>query len=254
MKPNQLPALLAIAMLASCGSGGGDRSSQGIATPEPIDGPIHGSYDGVTNTGRKVSTIFSGSGEIWTIYTSAENSSVIGGFAYGKSTSSGGKLTASVKDFNLEGAGVISGSASATYRDGQSIDGSINYPSIRETISFSGVYDATYNVVAYISNIAGTYKAIGVNEFTDEGVELSIDNDGAITGKGDSGCVFSGSVLVDPTKHLFTVAIRFGAPPCLYANQDFRGIATYDLGSKTLASMVVNTGESAGFVLVGEKQ
>jgi hypothetical protein len=34
MKPNQLPALLAIVMLASCGSGGGNKSSQGV-TGEP---------------------------------------------------------------------------------------------------------------------------------------------------------------------------------------------------------------------------
>lgn len=154
MNKNQLLAMLAIVSLASCGSGGGSSGQQqSISSPEPMQDKIYGSYDGVTSSGRKVSTIFSGSGEIWTVYSSVSNSSVIGGFAYGKSTSYNGKMTASVKDFNLEGAGVISGTAAADYKNGQSIEGSITYPSIKETVGFSGAFDPSYAIVAYIRDI-----------------------------------------------------------------------------------------------------
>jgi hypothetical protein len=95
------------------------RNSAAGAPAAPADEQIYGFYDGLTSTGRTVRAIFSGSGEIWSIFSSISDSEIIGGLFYGKTTSLAGKLTASVKDFNLEGSGVIDGSMpTPTFKNG----------------------------------------------------------------------------------------------------------------------------------------
>lgn len=251
-----LTIIAATLALASCGGGSSSSpKTQSTVSSQTTSGSLEGIYDGVTNTGSQTTSIIRSNGELWVIYSSRTDSSKIEGFVYGKSTSSNGQFSApNLTDFNFDGAGVLKGSATATYTNFQTVSGTITYPAAKEVVGLTGTFDPSYNQQAKISNIAGTYDAYAFNELADEGAALIISDSGAVTGVGQSGCKFSGSVTPDTSGNVFTFAITFGDAPCLYAKQNFRGAAIYDATEKLIGTMSVNSALDSGIMLIGKKQ
>lgn len=239
-------ALLAlVASLGACGGGGGG----GTTTTTSASGPTAEGVYGGTLTGSTSSAfqlLVLENGEYWAMYGNNSSSAfLVRGFLQGSGASNSGAFTsANAKDFGF--APALGGTVNATYNAAApSISGSFAISG--QTVGFNGgaIQGSTYNYAAAASlpSVAGSWSLVALNG---EQITLVVQNSGAFSATGSSGCNFSGTVAPRPSgKNVFNVTLTFGPSPCALPNQAATGIAlTYPLtagGTQLIVSVVDGT-------------
>ena len=241
-------AALLLAGMAGCGGGGSDAG-----TPNPgTTASAEGLWIGSTATNRTITGLVLSDGTYYVLYSAAGNPSFIAGIVQGSGTSSGATFSSgNARDFNLEGAGVMPATVSASVVEKQSFNGSISYGSGGST-SFTSNYDATYEATPSLAAVAGTFTgqvalSAGVHNAT-----VTVSAGGAIAGSGN-GCAMTGTATPRTDGNAFNLTITFGAAPCFFANQSLNGVAYFDTSTKRLYAAAPDASRTDGVLFVGVK-
>jgi len=191
-------------------------------------------------------------GTYWVLYALVGNSSQIAGVVQGTGTSQNGTFSSSNgKDFNFEGAGVLSITFSADYVAKRTFTATIRYSGT--TVSLPATYSAEYELTPSLSISAGTYSGYAVTNGGAEAVTVTISATGAVTGRSASGCTFSGTTAPRSKGNVYNVSVTFAGGPCANGTDTVTGIGYWDAGSGTLYSAALNPSRSNGFLLVANK-
>jgi len=194
--------------------------------------------------------------QLYAVYgTLSGNVLLVCGMINGQGASSSGTYTANVTvfDYCTGSLLVYTGSVSATYVAGSSLNGTLTESS--GTITFSGTTPTAFNygTTASLSAISGTWTGTLLDG---TGAIVAISSTGNVSGS-DSGCSFSGTVTPDSSnKNFFDLSLTFGGSPCAFPNQTASGIAVdYLLSNGTTTQLVaaVTIGTSAGTVFVAQR-
>lgn len=238
------------ASLMGCGGGGSGSASapqQQVTIPE-------GLYAGTTNGGRTITGLILDDGTYYVLYSVANNPSLIAGVVQGTGTALNGSFSSSNgKDINLEGLGVLSANVSASYVLSSSFNGSVAYPSLNQTTTFTSTYDKKYELVPSLVTIAGTYTGAAGSPSGSESTTLNVAASGAVTGRGSSGCIFSGTVAPRSKGNVYNATVTFGGAPCLFANTTVTGGAYFDAATKRLYAVGMKAARDTGFIFSGGK-
>jgi hypothetical protein len=242
-------SLVAVSLVAtSCGGGGG-----GSAPPPATDTTAQGLWIGKTSTNRTVTGLVLSDGTYYVLYSSTFNSALIGGVVQGTGTSTAGTFSSNdARDFNIEGAGVIPATITATVAAKQSFNGSINYPN-SATVSFTSTYDASYEATPLLATVAGTFTGQIASSAGVQTATVTVSPTGAISGEG-SGCATTGTATPRADGNAYNVSLTFGALPCLFANQTLTGIAYFDAVTRRLYAAAPNAARTDGILFAGLKR
>jgi hypothetical protein len=254
MRPTSLAVLVASGfVIIGCGGRGGGDSSAPASTPQATNIP-QGLYKGTTSNGRLITGLVLDDGTYYVLYSSDSIKSLIAGVVQGTGTALDGSFSSiNGKDINLEGAGVLSANVSASFVLSSTLNGSLTYPSLNQTLTFTSTYDQKYELVPSLATIAGTYSGwvgspVGVEDAT-----IIVSTSGAVTGHGSSGCNFSGTVAPRSKGNAYNAIITFASSPCLFPNTAVTGGAYFDAATKRLYAVGLKTARDTGFIFSGVK-
>lgn len=252
--------------LTACGGGGGGGDDDAPPTPPtpPTDAKVEGAYEGSTYEGGRVPsasaeehrTIVLDDNQVYTLYgNSVGNIFYVDGFLHGYGNMSGNTFTSSVRDYFLTGE-VFSGSLSATFVPGVSLNGSVIYDDGAPMVSFTTRVMPTYydyNVAAKLSDITGAWSLTRLQD--DDPITMNIASTGAFTAT-SLGCAMNGNILPRASgKNVFNVSMNFGPLPCRLPGQSVSGIAVIHRadGTPELLIAVTNTSRTEGTVMFGTR-
>ena len=247
--------LFAALSLIGCSNGNGAKTSGSGNTP----GQAQGVYAGTTSMGLTFNGIVLPNDTFYAIYGNMSgNIFNVCGMATGQGTSNNGKYTATENDFTYcsGSSNVYSGTVSATYTAGSTLNGSMTENN--NSVTFTGTAPTgslyNYNAAALLSTISGSWGG----SLTDgESASVSIDSLGNATGISSNGCSFTGTITPDgSTKNFFDVSLTFGGSPCVVPNQKAAGIAVNYLLSDGVTNQFlagVSSGSSLGIVFAAER-
>ena len=236
-------ALIAATLLTACGGGSDDSSTP---APPPAATSVEGFWTGKSSTGWDVALAVLENGETWGVYTS---NGAIYGALQGNTTSSGGTLTGSGREFDLRSGQIASSTYSGTYTAKTKID--IRSPS---GVTIAGIYSTAYDQPATLSALAGTYTGSGVSTGAPvQSITVTISATGTITSPSSLGCSASGPVTPRSSgKNIFDLRITFSGANCALGNgATVSGVAYYEGG--TLLAMGLLPSQTAGFIFRGRK-
>jgi hypothetical protein len=214
-----------------------------------------GYFVGTTSTGRTTAGLLLDNGTYYLIYSAQNNPAIIAGAGTGNGTALNGSFTSTNGlDINLEGLGILAASVSASYVQKKSFNGTVAYPSLNQTITFTGTYDVLYESAPSLSAIAGTYAgSVGIPSKT-ESATLTISTAGLLTGLGSGGCRLTGTVSPRAKGNVYNVSAAFGGAPCLLPNTALTGVAYYDAPSRRLYAVGLTAARDNGAIYAGTKQ
>jgi len=243
---NVITVIVAFSVLLSgCGGGGG---SSAPATPSAAQGL----WNGITNTNRTVVGLVLSDGLFYFLYSKVGNPAIIAGVVQGNGSTNGGSFSSSnAKDFNLEGAGILNASVSASFATKQTLNGTVTYTAGGST--FTSTYNSNYELTPSVSTLAGTFTGQVAFSLGVENAVVTVANNGSLSGSGASGCTITGSVTPRSDGNAFTTSVTFGGAPCYFANQTFTGISYFDAPTKRLYTAAPNSARSDGVIFVGTK-
>jgi hypothetical protein len=247
----KLGCIAIASVLVACG-GGGDDAPSSAPTAEGVYG---GTLTGSTSSAFQLLVLENG--EFWAMYgTRTPNFFGVAGFIQGSGTSNNGSFASSnTKDFGFSPA--LAGTTSATYNAGaKTITGTVASGS--GSVGFTGgpIQGSLYNydAPASLNTVSGPWSTTSL---TGETVVINIAGGGSFTASSSGGCAFSGSVVPRASgKNVFSVALTFGAAPCVLPGQSASGIAVaYPLasGQTQLLVAVVNGGRTLGAAVFGTR-
>lgn len=271
---------IAFSMLAVAGcGGGGDGGTAPVAAapaaapapstaPPPAAAPAsapppaptesaEGLYAGTTSNGRAITGIVLDEGThhlYYVLYSIVGNPNAIGGVVQGTGSATNGSLTSSdARDFNLEGLGVLPATLSSTYTQQQTLSGLVAYGP-GSTVSFSGSYVSTAQTAApSLTTLAGAFSGQVASSAGLENAVVNVSTSGALSGAGSSGCTVAGTVTPRQKGLAYYMSLRFGGPPCLFANQTLAGIVYFDASNRRLYAAAPNGNRTDGVLFVGTK-
>lgn len=252
------------ATLTACGGGGSDSSTATTTatatTPTTTTTTTaavvtaEGLYVGSTSTGRTATGLVLDDGTFYVIYSAQNNPLLIAGAVVGTGTSSNGSFSStSAKDINLEGLGLLSGSLSASYTQQKSLNGSVSYPSLNQTVTFTGAYDSAFQTTPTLAAVAGTYTGRVGHPRGNEAASVMVSSTGAISGRGSSGCLVSGSLTPRSKGNVYTTSVTFGGSPCLLPNTTLTGASYFDAATKRLYAVGMTSVRDNGMIFAGAK-
>lgn len=249
------PIVFIAATLPGCGGGGGSSTpAVGTSSPAVQAASVEGLYVGTTNSNRTVTGIVLGDGTYYVLYSPPGSSSLIAGVVQGTGTTNGNSFTSTdAKDFNLEGLGILNASVSTSFAAKTNLNGSVSYPAQNQTVTFATTYDTDYDTTPAISTIAGTYSGQSAVVGGSENASVTISSTGAVSGRGNSGCTFTGQATPRTHGSVYDLTVTFGSPPCANANTTTNGIGYYRSSTKRLYGVGLNANRSNGFIYVGLK-
>ncbi len=228
-------------LLAACGGGGDD-------TAAPAAGPTaEGFWGGTASSGAEVFLAILENGETWGAYTSGDS---IAGALYGNTTSSGGKLSGSGRDFNIPSRTVTTASYSGSFTAKTSISLSASGTTL------NGTYDSDYDTAPSLAALAGSYSGSGVSGNSSvQSITVTISPAGAVSTPGSMGCSAAGTVAPRPSgKNIFNVSMTFTGSSCALGNgTQTNGIAVYDPESQKVLVLAMNSAKSDGYIYFGGK-
>jgi hypothetical protein len=230
---------LAIA-LSACGGGGNDEAPASLAA--------EGFWTGAASTGNDVSLAILENGETWGVYS---RGSVIVGALYGQTTTSGSTLSGSGRDFNIPSRTVTQ----ATYTGNFVAKTSVSVVTAGAG-SFAGAYDADYDAVPSLAALAGTFNETGLSGFSNvQSAPVTISPTGTVSVASSLGCSASGTAVPRPGgKNIFNVSVTFNGSNCALGNgATTTGVAYYDVLTRQLLVMALNSGKTDGFIYTGAK-
>jgi hypothetical protein len=235
--------------LSACG-GGGDSPS---TAPTPAS-TAEGLWNGTTSSGRTGDALVLDDGTYWVIYSLVGNSSVIAGAAQGNSASNNGTFSSSDGiDFNLEGFGINSFSLSGTYTPKSKLSGTITYPS-NTSYTFTGTYDTDYDLTPSLATIAGTYVGTAATLGGIESATATITDTGAMSGRGASGCTYTGNASARPNGNVYNISVTFEGGICSNGTATVTGVAYFNAKTNQLIAAALNSDRTNGFLGEGIKQ
>jgi hypothetical protein len=141
-----------------------------------------------------------------------------------------------------------------TYRTKQVLNGAINYAGFAQSISFSANYNANFELAPDISTIAGNYSGSYAMGTGAETITFAVDGNGTISGKGASGCTFSGTIQKGSSGRPYAVTVTYGGFPCRLPGAAASGISYFDPTSNTLFAIGSIPGQNTEMVAIGTKQ
>lgn len=242
-----------ILALAACGGGGGNGGAAPAPPPEPAPS-AEGLWIGSTNTSRTVTGMVLDNGTYWLLYSVPHVSALIAGLVQGTGTSLNGSFSSSDGiDFNLEGPGFNNTTVSASYVAKQSFNGSVSYPSLNQTYTFSSSYNAEYEQTPSVSAIAGTYTGIASVAGSNELTTIVVSSPGVVVGTGTGGCQFLGTAVPRTKGNLYDLSVVFGGGVCPSGTSAVTGIGYFDSSAKRLYVAALNKSRSNGLIFVGIK-
>jgi hypothetical protein len=240
-----------ILALAACGGGGGNG---GAAPASAVAPSAEGLWTGNTNTSRSVTGIVLDDGTYWILYSIPHVSALIAGVVQGTGISLNGSFASSDGiDFNLEGQGINNATLSASYAAKQSFNGSVAYPSLNQTYTFTSAYNADYDQTPGVSAIAGTYAGIASVAGSNDLTTMVITSPGVVVGTGTSGCQFLGTAVPRTKGNLYDLSVVFGGGSCSNGTSAVSGIGYFDPSAKRFYVAALNKSRSNGFIFVGVK-
>lgn len=262
MKYLAVGALLSALVLSGCGGGGdggaslygngsdgepssGESSNDGSSSGGGDDSAAtaEGFFIGTMSNDFDFAAVILETGEIWGIYS---RGGLIYGAAHGSSDASGGRLSGEGYDFYLPNGTRTASRFTATYTPKSSITGSVT----PQGTSFTGAYDASYDVPADIKDIAGTWRGNTVSEAGVQMATVTVDSSGGFSGS-VSTCRYSGTVRPRPSgKAVFNLSIKFAGTGCLFNDETLKGIAVVNTagGQKSLLTMALTDDGTNGFL------
>ena len=239
MKMRLTIAALVVSALAGCGGGGSSST--------PAASNVAGFWSGTTSTGRTVAAATFQDGTIWALYTPVGNPNVIAGVVQVDGTVSGATISGSGADYNLESRTITPGTISATINPKTSIAGSAG------GVTFSGTYNADFELTPSLSAIAGTFTGTGAASGGTEATTVTVASNGTLSGSSASGCTFSGTATPRTDGNVLNVAVTFGGGACANGTNTTTGIAYYDATNRQLLSAALNSAKTNGFLFTGKK-
>lgn len=240
-----LAALAATAIVSACGGGGGDSTP---AAPSAAQGL----WIGTTTANRTVTGLVFSDGSYYVLYSRVGNPAVIGGVVQGGSSASAGTWTSGdAKDFNLEGAGVLSASLAGTYIAKQSLGGTVTYANGSAT-TFSGAYNTAFEAAPSLSAVSGFYSGTVALSQGSQVATISVASSGAVSANAN-GCIATGTATPRTDANAYNLVLTFGPAPCFFAGQTFTGIAYFDAAAKRLYAAAPNAARTDGVLFVGTK-
>jgi hypothetical protein len=253
LKKSHALGMLWILVLAACGGGTG---SGGTASSPPATAvaTAEGLWSGGTSSSSTVTAIVLDNDTYWILYSVPHVSALMAGFVQGTATSLNGSFSSSdAIDFNVAGQGINSATVSATYAVKQSFNGSVTYPSLSQTSTFTSSYTADYDQVPSRSAISGTYTGIasvlGNNELT----TIAISSQGVVVGTGTGGCTFLGTAVPRSRGNIYDLSVVFGGGACSNGTSAVTGIGYLDSGAKRLYVAALSKSRNDGLIFVGIK-
>ncbi len=206
---------------------------------------------GSTSESRSVTGFVLDDGTYWILYSIPNASSFIAGVVQGTGSSLGGSFSSSNGiDFNVEGQGINSTALSASYMVKQSFNGSVSYPTLNQTFTFTSSYNADYDQSPSVSAIAGTYVGIASVAGSDELTTVVVNSPGVIAGAGNSGCKFFGTVEPRARGNLYDLSVSFSGL-CPSATSSVAGVAYFDSSAKRLYVAALNQSRTNGLIFTG---
>jgi len=232
-RQKHLAGILGTALALTVGGCGGDNDSN--SPPEPPTSSAEGLYSGSTDTNRTITNVILDDGTYYFFYSVPANPALLAGVVQGNGTSNNGSFTsATAKDFNIVGLGVLNATIAASYTERQTLNGSISYPGPSVTI-FTSTYDTAYDTTPTLASLAGTYT--GQAGSSAEGVQsatVTVTATGAFTGVEADGCIFSGTASPRSRGNIFDQSVTFGVAPCEFPGITLVGIAFLDVPNRRL--------------------
>lgn len=250
-------AIVAALALTACGGGGGGGSTSSDTTAPTVSTTAEGMWRGTTSNGRQIQAVVLQDGTIWALYTSTTNQNLIAGAYQGQGTSNNGSFAvATGLDFNLEGNGILATVVSGSYTAKTSFNGSVNYPTKNQTVTFTSTYMTDYDLTPSLATITGTYSGSSAIKAGTDVAKVTIDAAGTMTGTAGSGnliCNISGKIAPRAKGNVYDVSVTYGAAPCATPGGVVNGIAIYDATNKRMYAAALNSAKSDGLIFVGVK-
>jgi len=221
--------------------------------PSPAPPPIAaGLWQGTTNTNRSIVGLVFTTGDYYVMYSPIGNPASIAGVVQGRGTLNGASFAATdARDFNLEGAGVLSATVSASVRTKSSFNGAISYTS-NGTTTFTSTYNASFEAVPTLSSVAGVYSGQAGSSSGVQATTVTISTNGAVSSS-SNGCAITGTATPRSDANAFNISLTFGAAPCVLAGQTVTGVAYYDAPTRRIYAAAPNSGRTNGVLFVGTK-
>jgi hypothetical protein len=241
-----------ILALAACGGGGGDGNA--APPPDPASS-AEGLWIGSTSSSRSLTGFVLDDGSYWLLYSLPNASSFIAGVVQGSGNSLNGSFSsADGVDFNLEGQGINAASVAVSYMVKQSFNGSVSYPGLNQTYTFTSSYNADYEQSPSVAAIAGTYTGVASVAGSDELSTIVVSSPGVVVGTGlTSGCKFLGTARPRARGNLYDVSVAFSGGAGSSGTSTVAGIGYFDASAKRLYLAALNKSRSNGLIFVGIK-
>jgi len=221
--------------------------------PGPSAPTAEGLWVGQTNNNQAVTALVLSDGSYYTLYSAEGDPSIIAGVLIGNSSMTGPNfISSNAKDFNLEGAGILSATVSAVVATKQSFDATITYQN-GFTSTLSARYDSDYEREPSLASITGTFFGAVAFSQGAESAEITFSQDGKFSGAGESGCSVTGFAEPRTDGNVFNISIDFGGYPCFFSNQRFTGIAYFDSYNQQLYVVAPNANRTDGMIFLGSK-
>ncbi|WP_345817203.1 hypothetical protein AAGS40_25330 (plasmid) [Paraburkholderia sp. PREW-6R] len=252
MKKIVFTGIVSAFVLAACGGGGGSSSGSStgaVANAPTVPTDAQGIYTGTDSSGDQITGIILDSGAYYFVYVNTATNVL--GLVQGTATGGSGSFqSANAMNYVVGRNSVTGETVNATYTAKSNISGSIT-PSSGSATTFNGTYSTLNNQSPSIASIAGTYSGAAGSAKTAELVTMTLATDGSISGRGVSGCVFTGSLKPHSNGNYYDTSITFGAAPCLYAGQTVTGVVEANNNAIIAAATLPN--RSDAFVLAATK-
>jgi hypothetical protein len=259
IKKTMTAAFIAAVALSACGGGGSSGSSGGSSvTPPPVVATTaEGMWSGTTSNGRKIQAVVLSDGTIWTLYTSMTNPNLIAGAYQGVGTSTNGSFAvATGLDFNLEGNGILATVLSGSYTAKSGFNGSVNYPTKKQTVTFTSKYMPEYDMTPSPETVMGLYSGSSAVKAGTDMASVAIDVVGNISGAAGANlqCRISGKITPRTKGNVYDVTVTFGTASCATPGGTVTGIAIFDAVNRRLYAAALNATKTDGLIFVGVKQ
>jgi len=248
--------------LAACGGGKRSSSSQEDADPPPVTLPtttFSGIFDGqIASTGQPITSLLQADGSYYLVYSDASGAQAPAGAVMGSGTLAGQNFNSPAGlDSSLVGSGTqtaASTGVTATYKQGQSFDGTLAYAPPKGNETFSGAFNSSYQQLPTLSALAGVYTgAIATSSVKEDNLQLTIASDGSISGKLSCGCNITATLSPrsDGTSYAAGLSFKGGEHPL--SNKSMGGNVYFDAARKRLYIIGRLSGTTDSAIFVGTK-
>jgi len=157
-------------------------------------------------------------------------------------------------DTNLEAGKTYLYGIAGTYAEKSFMQGSIFVPELNPRPTFYANYSPDYALSPNLADIVGRYVGKPGSMDGSDGVTFDISGSGDITGSGNGGCKFSGTIKPRTSGNAYNITVTFGASPCQYAGATVNGVSYFDRASNIAYAMASISAGSAKFITIATKQ